>query len=219
MKNPRGLRLRVKVCGITNVEDARRSVELGAALLGLNFYAGSPRCVTLERAREIAAAVEDGVTLVGVFVNEPALRMEEIAAAVGLDLLQLHGDESVETVNRLGARALKAMRWEGRPAQQEFDSYPGAWGFLLDRKLPGIFGGTGQPWNYADAAALPTAKPVLIAGGVGADNVRGVIEQARPWGVDVCSRVERVAGVKDPSLLERLFQEIADAEASLPAGS
>ena len=73
--------------------------------------------------------------------------------------------------------------------------------------------------NYADAAALPTQKPVLIAGGVGPDNVRVVIEQARPWGVDVCSRVERVAGVKDPLLLERLFQEIADVQAPSPAGS
>jgi phosphoribosylanthranilate isomerase len=204
------MKVHVKICGITTTEDALRSIELGAAMLGLNFYPDSPRHVTVERAREIAAAAGGRATLVGVFVSEQPARVEEISQQVGLDLVQLHGDESPDEVVRFGARAIKVIRWEGRPSQAELDAYPEVWGFLLDRKLPGIFGGTGRPWNYAEAADLPTAKPVIVAGGIGPDNVRAVIEQARPWGIDVCSRVERVAGAKDPRLLERLFQEIAD---------
>jgi phosphoribosylanthranilate isomerase len=204
------MKVRVKICGITNPEDALRSIDLGAAMLGLNFYPESMRHITVDRAREIAAAVNGRVTLVGVFVKEQPERIEEIAERVGLDLLQLHGDESPAVVARFGARAIKVIRWEGRPSQEELESYPDAWGFLLDRKLPGIFGGGGQPWNYAEARDLPTGKPVIVAGGIGADNVRQVIEQAQTWGIDVCSKVERVAGTKDPLLLQRLFQEIDD---------
>lgn len=204
------MRVRVKICGITTPADARRSIDLGAELLGLNFYLGSSRYITIERAQEIAAAANRRATLVGVFVREQPERMEEIARQVGLDLLQLHGDEPPEAVSGFGKRAIKVIRWEGRPTKAELDAYPDVWGFLLDRKLPGIFGGGGQAWNYAEAASLPTAKPVIVAGGIGPDNVRTVIEQARPWGIDVCSKVERVAGTKDPLLLERLFREIAD---------
>ena len=204
------MKVSVKICGITNPEDALRSIELGAAMLGLNFYSESRRHVSMERAREIAAAAGGRATLVGVFVREHPDTIEATARQVGLDLLQLHGDESPAAVARFGDRAIKVIRWEGRPGPAELDAYPTAWGFLLDRKLPGIFGGTGQPWNYGEAADLPTAKPVIVAGGIGPDNVRTVIEQARPWGIDVCSKVERVAGAKDPELLERLFQEIAD---------
>ena len=204
------MNVRVKICGITSPEDALRSIELGAVMLGLNFYAGSMRHITIARAQEIAAAAGGRVTLVGVFVQELPERIEEIARQVGLDLVQLHGDEPAETVARFGDRAIKVIRWQGRPAKEELDAYPDAWGFLLDRKLPGIFGGGGQPWNYGAARDLPTEKPVIVAGGIGPDNVRTVIEQARPWGIDVCSKVERVAGTKDPTLLERLFREIAD---------
>ena len=204
------MKIRVKICGITNPEDALRSIDLGAAMLGLNFYQDSMRHITVERAREIALAVNGRATLVGVFVKEQPHRIEEIAEQVGLDLLQLHGDEPPEAVAHFGARAIKVIRWERRPSQEELDAYPDVWGFLLDRKLPGIFGGGGQPWNYAEARDLPTGKPVIVAGGIGPDNVRQVIEQAQPWGIDVCSKIERVAGTKDPLLLRRLFEEIAD---------
>lgn len=210
---------RIKICGVTNVVDARRAVEFGADLIGLNFWPRSPRFVAAARAAEIAATVRGrsgGATaVVGVFVRESPVRIAALAHEVGLDLLQFHGDEDEETLAPFGERAIKALRWSGRPPAAWFGRYAGAWGFLLDRQAtPGALpGGTGRAWDYAEAADLPTAKPVLLAGGIGPDNVRAALAAARPWGIDVCSRVESAPGVKDPRLLEALFKEARDGEA------
>lgn len=210
--------MRVKVCGVTSVGDALMAVDMGASLLGLNFYPQSPRLVPVPLAAEIAAAVRQraaGVTVVGVFVNAPLGEMRRVDRAVRLDLLQFHGDEEPDAVERFGARAIKVWRWQRRPTAAELSRFDAAWGFLLDRKdgPARLYGGTGLAWDYAEAAGLPTAKPVLLAGGVGPHNVREAVAAARPWGVDVCSRVESAPGIKDRGLLEALFREIRDGEA------
>jgi len=210
--------VRVKVCGVTSVADALMAVDLGANLLGLNFYPRSPRLVAVPLAAEIAAAVRAraaGVALVGVFVGAALEELRRIDRAVGLDLLQFHGDEEPEALARFGGRAIKVWRWERRPTAAELSRFDSGWGFLLDRKDRdgGLYGGAGVGWDYAEAADLPTSKPVLLAGGVGPHNVRAAIAAARPWGVDVCSRVESAPGVKDRGLLEALFREIRDGEA------
>ncbi|MEP7013192.1 MAG: phosphoribosylanthranilate isomerase [Acidobacteriota bacterium] len=207
------MNVQVKVCGVTTVGDARLAVELGAAYLGLNFYPGSPRCVSVERAREIADAVEGRARLVGVFVNAPASQVEEIAGALGLDLLQFHGDESPEWIAPFAGRAIKAFR--GVPVR-ETERFPEVWGFLVDAPAvaPAV-GGTGQPWDYSALkpfAAAAAGRPVFLAGGISPDNVRAAVDQSGALLIDVCSRVERSPGVKDPDLLSRLFSEIASHE-------
>jgi phosphoribosylanthranilate isomerase len=210
--------VRVKVCGVTSVADALMAVDAGASLLGLNFYPRSPRLVTPQRAADIAAAVREraaGVAIVGVFVNAPLEDIRRVDRVVGLDLLQFHGDEEPEAIERFGARAIKVWRWQGRPSAGELSRFDSAWGFLLDRRdgPARLYGGTGLAWDYAEAAGLPTAKPVLLAGGVGPHNVREAVAAARPWGVDVCSRIESAPGIKDRGLLEALFREIRHGEA------
>jgi phosphoribosylanthranilate isomerase len=208
---------RVKICGVTSVADGVLATRMGADLIGLNFYPRSPRFISIDMAREVADAVRGeraGVVVVGVFVQSPIGEIERIDTAVGLDLLQFHGDEEPESLAPFGARAIKAWRWEGRPPAAALARFDSAWGFLLDRKdtASGLYGGTGLAWDFAEAAGLDTAKPVLLAGGVGPRNVRAALRAARPWGVDVCSRVESAPGVKDAALLEALFREIRDGE-------
>ncbi len=204
--------VRVKICGVARIEDARRAAELGADFIGLNFYSGSPRCVGVEAARAIANAARGRARLVGVFVNEEAPRVEEIAERVGLDLLQFHGDEGAAELAPFGGRAIKVVRCAGRPDAAELAGFPGVWGFLLERRHPRLYGGAGEEWDFRQAADLPTAKPVLLAGGLGPDNLRRALREARPWGIDVCSRVESAPGVKDGRRLERLFAELKRAK-------
>jgi phosphoribosylanthranilate isomerase len=203
----------IKLCGITRIEDARLAADLGVEYLGLNFWPGSPRCVSPEAARAIADAVRGRVRLVGVFVDQPPGEVEAIAAQVGLDLLQFHGGEARETLAPFGARAIKVLRGAGRPAAAHFAAYPDAWGFLVEPARSGPIGGSGEAWSYGEAAALPTAKPVFVAGGIGPENVRAVLAAARPWGVDVCSRVESRPGTKDAERVRRLVEEVRNAQA------
>jgi phosphoribosylanthranilate isomerase len=203
----------VKLCGITRIEDARLAAELGVEFVGLNFWPGSPRCVPLAAARAIAGAVRGRVRLVGVFVDERPGEVEAIAAQVGLDLLQFHGGEEPGTLAPFGERAIKVLRGAGRPAAAQFAAYPGAWGFLVEPARSGAIGGSGEPWPYGEAAGLPTAKPVFVAGGIGPENVRAVLAAARPWGVDVCSRIESRPGIKDAERVRRLVEEVRNAQA------
>jgi phosphoribosylanthranilate isomerase len=204
--------VRVKVCGLTRPADAELAVVLGAGLLGLNFYPRSPRRVDLEMAREIATIVAGRALLVGVFVDAPQDEVERVAAAVPLDLLQFHGDEGPAALEPFGGRAIKVLRDERPPDGELLASYPTAWGFLLDRRHQRLYGGTGETWDFAATAGAGDGRPVLLAGGIGPDNVRAVVAAGRPWGVDVCSRVEARPGVKDPDLLRRLFDEVRDAD-------
>jgi phosphoribosylanthranilate isomerase len=156
--------MNVKICGITRPEDALLAVELGAGLLGLNFWPGSPRAVSPAQGREIADAVRGRATLVGVFVDHAVSGIEEAAATVGLDLFQLHGDEVPAEVAPLAARAIKALRvGEGDDPAAAAAPWGSYWGLLFDAALPGHYGGTGQAWAWERAAAALPGRRVLLA--------------------------------------------------------
>ena len=227
--------VKVKICGVTTPEDALLAAEWGADYLGLNFYPGSPRFVDVARAREIAAALRDvrgargPAGLVGVFVNRPVAEVEEIAAAVGLDLVQWSGDEGPETVAPFAARAIKVFRTGGHPGEAALAPYAGVWGVMFDAPHGTLYGGTGASWPYESIAAVAAAaggagvaagaarRRVFLAGGLGPDNVARAIAAGRPFAVDVCSRVESAPGKKDPELLRRLFEEVRHGEEQAPS--
>jgi len=224
----------IKICGVTRPEDAALAVRLGADLLGLNFHPPSPRYLDpsrdLARLREIAAAAS-GATLVGVFVNRSPAEVEETAAAVGLDLVQLHGDEGPDVAARFGARAVKAFRQAKPPDRGELARYPQAWGFLFDAPprprpagggpaLPDPYGGTGQSWDHGVLRALTSdggaalGRPVLVAGGIRPGTARAALAASGAAGIDVCSGVESAPGVKDAELMTRLFEEVRHGRAA-----
>jgi phosphoribosylanthranilate isomerase len=200
----------VKICGVVDPDNARMTVEMGADFLGLNFYPRSPRYVEVERAREIASAVRgSGVKLVGVFVNRPAREVEEIESEVGLDLLQLSGDEMPG--EPFAGRTIKAFR-----GTEGIQGWADAWAWLFDAPHGSLYGGTGMAWNFQAVAGIAGERRVFVAGGLGPGNVRQAIAASRPYAVDVCSRVESAPGIKDPELLLRLFQEVRNAQSQTP---
>ena len=208
--------VKVKICGVTSPADAAAAVESGADYLGLNFYPGSPRCVTVARALEIAGAVAGRVPLVGVFVNAPPAEIEETAGRVGLDVVQFSGDEGPEAVAPFAGRALKAFRAGGLARREEVAGYGELWGVLIDAPHPSLYGGTGAAWDYGAVAALGGIRRLFLAGGIGPDNARRAVASARPYAIDVCSRVESSPGIKDRELLRRLFQEVRHGEIQTP---
>ncbi|MFB3830211.1 MAG: N-(5'-phosphoribosyl)anthranilate isomerase [Bryobacteraceae bacterium] len=180
----------VKICGITNREDALAAAESGASALGFNFYPRSPRYLDLARAAAIIAGLPAGLWKVGVFVNEP--RAGEIARQIGLDVVQLHGDETPEQYPA-GMRVWKGVRVGPgfRPADWE---NPAAEALVLDGPAGAAYGGAGVSFDWTLARGLGR---VILAGGLDAENVAEAIAAARPWGVDACSRLESAPGKKD----------------------
>ena len=209
---------RVKVCGVTRREEARHAVALGAAMIGLNFYPPSPRFLHPEPARRIADAVRGAATVVGVFVDRPRAEVEAIDQAVGLDLVQLHGDESPEYVASFGDRALQVFRTDGDLSAVQLGHFPQAWGFLFDVRHPTLYGGSGVAWSYSALREILDSRellgqdgrrrPVLVAGGIRPGNASRAARESGAWGLDVCSGVESAPGVKDFHLLDQLFEEV-----------
>jgi phosphoribosylanthranilate isomerase len=196
----------VKICGLTNLEDARVALEAGADLLGFTFYPPSPRAIApaacAEIVRALRADVQGGVAtgavrLVGLFVNASVAEVEATMTACGLDLAQLHGDEGVAVVSAHRGRAYKAFRGNGQAHAEYAEAGPGAPAFLVDAAVAGKYGGTGQTGDWDGAAALARSWPLLLAGGLTPENVAGAIGRVRPWGVDVASGVEAGPGKKD----------------------
>jgi phosphoribosylanthranilate isomerase len=211
--------VKVKICGVTDPANALAAVEFGADYLGLNFYKKSPRYLTIERAREIADAARGRVPLVGVFVSSSPEEIAETVERVGLDLVQFSGDEAPEMVAPFAERAIKVFRAGRLPGREELAAWSAVWGVLIDAPHRGLYGGTGEAWAYDEVneAAIGLAgRRVFLAGGIGPDNARRAVEAARPWAIDVCSRVESAPGIKDPELLRRLFQEVRHGETPTP---
>jgi phosphoribosylanthranilate isomerase len=212
----------VKVCGVTRAEDAVAAVDLGAAMIGINFHPPSPRCVDVERAAKIAAAVRGRAMVVGVFVDRPAGEIEEIAERAGLDLVQLHGDEGPDDAAAFGGRAIKVVRVprEAPPTAAELDRelarYPDAWGFLFDVRHPRLYGGSGGSFGWGVLAGLDRGalggRPLLVAGGIVAGNAARALAESGADGVDVASGVESAPGIKDRDKVERLLREVRGVE-------
>jgi phosphoribosylanthranilate isomerase len=189
--------VRIKICGITRIEDALAAADAGADAIGLVFYAKSPRVVTAQQAQRIIAALPPFITTVGLFVNSSRSALNELLGTVPLDLLQFHGDEVAADCEGYGRPYLKALRVKaGDDIQAQINSYPAAAGILLDTYVAGVPGGTGESfdWSLVPSAA---GKPIVLAGGLSADNVGAAISQVRPYAVDVSGGVELSKGVKD----------------------
>ncbi|MBP7687884.1 MAG: phosphoribosylanthranilate isomerase [Thermoflexales bacterium] len=193
--------MKIKICGITNLEDAQAAIEAGADLLGFNFYRKSARYVQPEVARSIVAQVRSGVRVpqvIGVFVNSSALEIQSIMREVDLDQAQLHGDESIELVAQVqGFKALRPQSLEEAEKQAKTYALASEPAVLIDAYRQGEYGGTGQVGDWSLAAQIAQQYPILLAGGLTPENVAEAIRQVRPWGIDVASGVESAPGKKD----------------------
>jgi phosphoribosylanthranilate isomerase len=187
----------VKICGITNVEDARAAVEAGADAIGLIFAPGSPRLVEPTAAHEIASAVPAHVKKVGVFVNEAVETVNRLAREVPLDLVQLHGAETPEFTRLVEVPVIKAVRVRGAIDVEHLRAYKAS-AILLDTYVEGAHGGTGRTFDWDLARPVVRAGlPVLLSGGLTPENVAEAVRRVQPWGVDVSSGVESRPGRKD----------------------
>ncbi len=201
---------RVKVCGITNLEDALAALDAGADMLGFNFYRRSPRYVAPAQAREVVGRMPERVTCVGVFVNEAAPEdVERIAREAGLNTVQLHGDETPDYCRSLrGLDTVKALR-VGRDFDVESVNAYGTGAVLLDAYVAGERGGTGHTFDWSLAAlARARVARLFLAGGLTPDNVAAAVAAVRPYAVDVCSGVETAPGRKSPELMRRFVRAV-----------
>jgi len=202
------MRTRVKICGITRSEDALNAVAAGADAIGFVFYAPSPRAVTTEKARQIFKMLPAFVTTVGLFVDAGADEVNQVLARVQLDCLQFHGDETAEFCEQFARPYIKAIRVrEDTDIHLAAETYASARGLLLDTYVEKVAGGTGQQFDWS-RVPHDCAKPVILAGGLTAENVGDAILQTRPYAVDVSGGVEQAKGIKDPEKIEAFIKEV-----------
>lgn len=203
--------VRSKICGITRIEDALAAVEAGADAIGLVFYGKSPRAVGVEQAAAIVQALPPFVTTVGLFVDMPRDQLQQLLQRLPLDLLQFHGDESPADCEGHGRPYIKALRVRpGEDVAAAVAPYSGARGILLDTFVEGVPGGTGASFDWS-LVPENAAKPIILAGGLDADNVAAAIRQVRPYAVDVSGGVEASKGIKDAGKIRAFVQAVRDA--------
>lgn len=208
---------RIKFCGMTRVEDALLAAELGADAIGMVFTARSPRRIDLAQARRLRAALPAFVSAVALFMDDEPEFVRRVAGEVGPDLLQFHGRENEADCVGFGRPYLKAIAMgEGEAALRRLDAYPGAAGLLLDGHGLGEPGGSGRTFDWS---LMPRRAgcPLILAGGLRADNVGHAIEVARPWAVDVSSGVEAAPGIKNPVLMRAFVERVRAADRAGPA--
>jgi len=205
--------IRVKICGITSLEDASLAVRLGVHALGF-ISAPSPRQVSPDAVRDIVRGIPPLVQTVGVFVNDAPSRVREIMGFCGLDLAQLHGDESPDDCEALTPRVIKALRLKDESSLAAAETYRNkVRAVLLDSYMKGRRGGTGTTldWDLA-ARALKIGIPVILAGGLNPGNVRRAVSVVRPFAIDVNSGVEERPGRKSPALMDRLMEIVRNLQ-------
>jgi phosphoribosylanthranilate isomerase len=208
------MRTRIKVCGITRLEDARLAVDLGVDALGFVFWPQSPRLVSARQAAEIAAALPPFVAAVGVFVNQPIDEIQAIADRVGLTAIQLHGDEAPGTWSAVPGMCIKAIGVGPGFEPAAVAAWPPHVWPLLDAHDPARRGGTGRAVDWDAAGEVARTRRVILAGGLNASNIGRAIARVRPFAVDVSSGVEREPGVKDPDRLRAFVESVAAADAA-----
>jgi phosphoribosylanthranilate isomerase len=191
------VRTRIKICGITSLKDAHLAVEAGADAVGLVFYPPSPRNLSPDQARAIVAAMPPFVTVVGLFVDPVREQVDAVLRECALGLLQFHGDEAPDFCRRFRLPYLKAVRVRaGADLVQYLEPYHDAQGWLLDAYHDRLYGGTGETFDWK-LIPRSLARPLVLSGGLTADNVAAAVRLFRPWAVDVSSGVEAAKGVKD----------------------
>ena len=197
--------VRVKICGITTEEDALQAVAAGADALGFVFHDKSPRNVSAEQAGAIIRILPPFVQTVGLFVNASVETVNGISDACGLDLAQLHGDESPEFCALVKRRVIKAFRIKDRESLDPIEAYRVA-GYLLDAWVPSAYGGTGHSFNWELAMEAKRHGQVILAGGLTPENVHKAVKQVAPYAVDVSSGVESAPGRKDPEKVREFIR-------------
>ncbi|MDY6847853.1 MAG: phosphoribosylanthranilate isomerase [Thermodesulfobacteriota bacterium] len=200
-------RVRVKICGITSVEDGLHAARCGADALGFVFYDRSPRCIAPEEAGEIVRRLPPFVSTVGLFVNEEPARIERIAQMCSLDMIQMHGDEEPGQCRIAGRRVIKALRLRESSSLPMVERFSDC-AVLLDAWVPNSYGGTGQCCNWDLAADAARVRSVILAGGLNPDNVGEAISVVHPFAVDVSSGVESAPGKKDPLKVEAFIRNV-----------
>jgi len=200
--------VRIKICGITNLEDASAAVDFGADTLGFVFFQGSPRCITLQQAESIICKLPPFVTTVGVFADEAPELIRSSIIDAGIDVVQLHGDEKPESC-LFSRRSIKAIRIKSIESLEPLKTFKGiVSAFLLDAYTPVALGGTGIKFNWDIAVEAKQFGRIILAGGLTPDNIQDAVRHVRPYGVDVSSGVEQEKGKKDHQKM-RLFIERA----------
>jgi len=203
--------VRVKICGMTRLQDVHAACDAGADALGFVFYEKSPRHVTIETAAALVRALPPFVQSVGLFVNADPAFVATVLNTIPLDVLQFHGDETPDDCARHGRPYLKAVRVNGDTDLLKYAAdFDRACGLLLDACVPGVPGGTGERFDWRLIPAN-IQKPIVLSGGLTPANVADAVHQVRPWAVDVSSGVEASKGIKDP---HKMAQFIAKAKAS-----
>lgn len=206
---------RIKICGMTRIEDIQVAAAAGADAVGLVFYQPSPRNVEIEQAARLAAALPPFVTLVGLFVNPEAQFVRDVMQRVPLDVLQFHGEEEAAFCTGFGRPYLKAIRVKpGTDLVQCAARYSGAQGLLLDAYVAGTPGGTGETFDW-DLIPQGLGLPIILSGGLDAANVAQAIRHVRPDAVDVSSGVEVGKGIKDAAKVAAFIKEVKDVDLQL----
>ena len=197
----------IKICGITRLEDAQAALREGANAVGFVFWPKSPRCIDVERARAIVAELPRDVLSVGVFVDQPADGVNELATRVGLSAVQLHGQENHDYVRLMSRPVIKAVAIDGDRLPDVSAWQPDVM-ILLDVHDPVRKGGTGKTIDWAAAASIAVRRKILLAGGLTPENVSEAIARVRPYGIDVSSGVEQSPGIKDHARIKALFEAV-----------
>jgi len=201
--------VKVKICGITRLEDALTACEAGADALGFVFYEPSPRYIEPRRAREIPLSLPPFVTPVGVFVNKTAEEVNRIVAQSGVTLVQLHGEEPPDLVPQLTVPALKAVRVRGEADLAILPGYR-VQAYLLDSHVPGKYGGTGVSFQWEVAVKAKAHGRIILSGGITVDNVAEALRMVAPFGIDVSTGVEISPGIKDPGKVKELLRRVRE---------
>ena len=206
---------RVKICGITRLEDAQAVVEAGADAIGLVFYAKSPRNVEIDQAAEISRSIPPFITRVALFKDADAAFVETVLQSVEVDLLQFHGSESSSYCERFGLPYIKAIGMKGPECDAAYmatrtGEFSTAKAMLLDGHAPGEDGGSGESFDWSSIGNID--KPVILAGGITPDNVAQAIDIAHPFAVDVSSGVESAPGIKDREKIIRFITQVGMAD-------
>lgn len=206
------MRTRVKICGITSVSDGLAAARHGADAIGLIFYPPSPRLLAHERAREITASLPAFVARVAVFVNPAAADVDAVIRACRPDLLQFHGEEGADFCRSFGVPYLRALRVRpGVDLLESLSPFGDAAGWLLDAYRQEVYGGTGEAFDW-ELVPRGLARPLVLSGGLDAENVGAAIRRVRPWAVDVSSGVEAAKGVKDERRIAAFMEAVRNAD-------
>lgn len=199
--------VRIKICGITNIEDALLSVDLGANALGFVFYKGSKRYIEPDNAKSIISKLPPFVTTVGVFANQELDELKKIKEKAGFDAFQLHGDESPDFCMKLEGKIIKAIRVKDSIDPKEVESYP-AQAILFDNYSAEAYGGTGETFGWEILKGFDTSKKIILSGGLTPENVAQAVKIVNPYAVDVSSGVEENPGRKNPNKLKRFIKAV-----------